>query len=101
MVEIPSASSLPAISFTDPSLKLTSNLKGISMSGTSTLNIAYKYSSTRTPYFTLAKKMIFIDLPKASEDCIYPHELPLNKIVLDLVPNNLSHSVVKEFPILR
>ena len=49
-VEIPSASSLPAISFTDPSLKLTSNLKGISMSGTSTLNIAYKYSSTRTLY---------------------------------------------------
>lgn len=96
-VEIPSASSLPAISFTDPSLKLTSNLKGISMSGTSTLNIAYKYSSTRTPYFTLAKKMNLYSLPKALKIVFNPHELPLNKIVLDLVPNNLSHSVVKEF----
>lgn len=32
-VEIPQAGSLPAIDFTDPLLKLTSNLKGISMSG--------------------------------------------------------------------
>ena len=67
------------------------------MSGTSTLNIAYKYSSTRTPYFTLAKKMNLYSLPKALKIVFNPHELPLNKIVLDLVPNNLSHSVVKEF----
>lgn len=96
-VEIPTSTSLPAIDFTDTSLKLTSNLKGISMSGTNTLNIAYKYSSTRTPYFTLAKKLNLYSLPKALKIVYNPHELPLNKIILDIIPNNLSHSVVKEF----
>lgn len=96
-VEIPTSTSLPAIDFTDPSMKLTSNLKGISMSGTNTLNIAYKYSSTRTPYFTLAKKLNLYSLPKALKIVYNPHELPLNKIILDIIPNNLSHSVVKEF----
>lgn len=96
-VEIPASSVLPVLDFTDSSLNLNSNLKGISMSGTDKLNIAYTYSSTRAPYFTLAKKMNLYSLPKALKIVFNPHELPLNKIVLDLIPNNLSHSVVKEF----
>lgn len=96
-VEIPQAGSLPAIDFTDPLLKLTSNLKGISMSGNDRLNINYTYATTRSPYFQLTKKINLYSLPKALKIVFNPHELPLNKIVLDLLPNNQSYAVIKEF----
>lgn len=100
-VEIPQATTLPALDFADPLLNLTSNLKGISMNGVNTLAINYKYASTRSPYFQLAQKINLYSLPEALKIVFNPHELPLSKIVLDILPNNLSHTVVKEFSDLK
>lgn len=45
----------------------------------------------------MTKKINLYSLPKALKIVFNPHELPLNKIVLDLLPNNQSYAVIKEF----